>query len=180
MISHADGTKLKRALISRYSYQCPESPRMTSCADQSPLTIAAHTTAQAQNRQSRYSLKYLQTAPNSGPQAARDSERHSALNSERRLLPGNPPHIGSQTAARSKHHLARAGKHHLRGPPVSVKYGSAIGIALYPAIQRLGDREKGVSCDTTVWRSGLSCIVGYYGLAIGKGGFAYNGSVIMR
>ena len=34
MISHADETKRKRALISRYAYQCPESPLMTSCADQ--------------------------------------------------------------------------------------------------------------------------------------------------
>ncbi len=115
--------------------------------------ISAHTTAQARNCQPRYTLKYLQTAPNSGQYLARDSEQHLTLNGERRLLPVIVPPIGSQAATRgehhlardsehhlardsehhlardSEHHLARDSEHHLNPAQVRINYGSAVGIA---------------------------------------------------
>jgi hypothetical protein len=117
--------------------------------------------ARAQNRQPRNTLKYLQTAPNSGQYLARDSEQHLTLNGERRLLPVIVPPIGSQTAARGEHHLAREGEHHLaregehhlaregehhlRPPRISINYGLTVEITLYPAILRFGGRNCGDS-----------------------------------
>jgi len=110
---------------------------MTSQADQSKRHDVAPYHKTRKNCQPRYSLKYLQTAPNSGQYLARDSEQHLTLNGERRLLPGIVPPIGSQTATRSEHHLARISEHHLarisehhlNPAQVRINYGSAVGIA---------------------------------------------------
>ena len=164
------------------------------------LNISAHTTAQAQNRQPRYSLKYLQTAPNSWQYLMRDSEQHLTLDSERRLLPENAGPIGSQAATRSEHHLARISEHHLarisehhlRPPQVRVKYGLTVGVTLYPAILRLGDRDCGDSPPMTVCALRHTTIWAYADMRLGayndivicayahRSIKAYNGSVIMR
>jgi hypothetical protein len=134
----------------------------------------ATTTAQAQNRQPRYSLKYLQTAPNSGQHLTRDSEQHLTRDSERRLLPGIAPPIDSQTATRSEHHLARDSEHHLGPPRVSVNYGLTVGITLYPAILRLGDRDCGDSPPMTVCALRHTAIWAYADMRLE----AYNDIVI--
>jgi len=98
--------------------------------------ISAHTTAQAQNRQPRHSLQYLQTAPNSRQCLTLNSEHYLTRDSERRLLLGIAPPIGSQTATRSEyhlawdseHHLARESEHHLRPTQVRINYGLTVGI----------------------------------------------------
>jgi hypothetical protein len=124
-----------------------------------PAHACATTTAQAQNCQPRYTLKYLQTAPNSRSQTAPNSRRCLTLNGERRLLLGTVPPIGSQTAARSEPHLARISEPHLarisephlarisephlRRPLVSVNYGLPVGIALYQDKLRFGGRDCG-------------------------------------
>ena len=155
---------------------------MTSAADQSPRSISAHTMARAQNRQPRYSLKYLQTAPNSEHYLTRDSERYLTLNSERRLLPDDPPPIGSQTATRSGHHLARISGHHLarisghhlRPPQARINCGLAVGITLYPAILRFGGRDCGDSPPMTVCAFRHTTIWAYADMRLG----AYNDIVI--
>jgi hypothetical protein len=168
--------------------------------------ISAHTTAQAQNRQPRYTLKYLQTAPNSRSQTAPNSRRCLTLNGERRLLPGIVPPIGSQTAARSEHHLARESEHHLaresehhlaresehhlRPPRIRISYGLTVRITLYPAILRLGGRDCGDSppmavCaleHTTIWAYADMRLGAYNDIVICAYAHrrikAYNGSVI--
>ena len=159
-----------------------------------PAHTCATITAPAQNRQPRYSLKYLQTARDSGQYLTLNRWQYLTLNSERRLLPDDPPPIGSQTATRSEHHLARISEHHLarisehhlarisehhlarisghhpRPPRVRINYGLTVGNRLYRDKLRFSDRECVVSCDTTVRRSGIDCIGTNYGSAIGIAG----------
>jgi hypothetical protein len=162
--------------------------------------ISAHTTAQAQNCQPRYTLKYLQTAPNSRSQTAPNSRRCLTLNGERRLLPRIVPPIGSQAATRREHHLARDREHHLarnrehhlRPPRIRINYGLTVRITLYPAILRLGGRDCGDSppmtvCalrHTTIWAYADMRLEAYNDIVICAYAHrrikAYNGSVIMR
>jgi hypothetical protein len=150
------------------------------------------------SRQSRYSLKYLQAAPNSRSQTAPNSRRcltlnsehYSTRNGERRLLPGIVPPIGSQTATRSEHHLARESEHHLaresehhlaresehhlRPPRISINYGLTVGITLYPAILRFSGRDCGDSPPMTVCALRHTTIWAYADMRLG----AYNDIVI--